>query len=32
MDDILTPRAPTDAFADRPDIGHSLRAALRGED
>ena len=31
MDDILAPRAPTDAFADRPDIGAQLRAALRAD-
>jgi short-subunit dehydrogenase len=31
MDDIVTPRNPTDPFADRPEIGERLRQALRGE-
>jgi len=31
MEDILTPRPPTDPFIDRPDLGAQLRAALRGE-
>jgi hypothetical protein len=28
MEDVLAPRAPTDAFIDRPDIGAQLRAEL----
>ena len=30
LEDIVTPRNPTDPFADRPEIGQRLRAALRG--
>lgn len=30
MEDILELRNPTDAFADRPDVGEQLRNALRG--
>lgn len=30
MEDILELRNPTDAFADRPEVGEQLRAALRG--
>lgn len=31
MDDVLQQRNPSDPFADRPDIGATLRASLRGE-
>lgn len=30
MEDILELRNPTDAFADRPEVGEQLRSALRG--
>ncbi len=30
MEDILLARNPTDPFAERPEIGAQLRAALRG--
>ena len=30
LEDIMTPRNPTDPFVARPDIGQQLRAALRG--
>jgi NAD(P)-dependent dehydrogenase (short-subunit alcohol dehydrogenase family) len=32
LEDIMTPRNPTDPFKDRPDIGAQLRAALREAD
>ncbi|MDH5538628.1 MAG: SDR family oxidoreductase [Rhizobacter sp.] len=32
MEDILTPRNPTDPFAGKPEIGDKLRAALRAAD
>jgi NAD(P)-dependent dehydrogenase (short-subunit alcohol dehydrogenase family) len=32
LEDIMTPRNPTDPFKDRPDIGAHLRAALREAD
>ncbi len=31
LEDIMTPRNPTDPFAARPDIGAKLKAELRGE-
>lgn len=31
MEDVLLQRNPTDAFADRPEIGAGLRAKLRGD-
>ena len=31
LEDIVTPRNPTDPFAAKPEIGAQLRAALRGE-
>lgn len=31
MEDVLQHRNPSDPFADRPDIGATLRASLRGE-
>ena len=30
MEDVLQPRNPSDPFADKPEIGAQLRAALRG--
>jgi hypothetical protein len=30
LEDIMTPRNPSDPFAARPEIGANLRAALRG--
>ena len=30
LEDVLTPRNPSDPFKDRPEIGQRLRAALRG--
>lgn len=30
LEDIMTPRNPSDPFADRPDVAAQLRAALRG--
>ena len=30
LEDIMTPRNPSDPFAARPEIGAQLRAALRG--
>jgi hypothetical protein len=30
LEDIMTPRNPTDPFAAKPEIGQQLRAALRG--
>ena len=32
LEDIMTPRNPTDPFKDRPDLGAQLRAALREAD
>ncbi len=32
LEDIMRPRNPTDPFADKPEIGAELRAALRGEE
>jgi NAD(P)-dependent dehydrogenase (short-subunit alcohol dehydrogenase family) len=32
LEDILTPRNPSDPFATRPDVGEKLREALRSED
>ena len=32
LEDIMTPRNPTDPFKDRPDLGTQLRAALREAD
>lgn len=32
LEDILTPRNPSDPFASRPDVGAELRAALRAAD
>jgi NAD(P)-dependent dehydrogenase (short-subunit alcohol dehydrogenase family) len=31
LEDIMTPRNPSDPFASRPDVGAELRAALRAE-
>ena len=31
LEDIMTPRNPTDPFAAKPEIGQQLRAALRGD-
>ena len=31
LEDIMRPRNPTDPFADKPEIGAELRAALRGD-
>jgi len=31
LEDIMTPRNPSDPFADRPEVGQQLRAALRAE-
>jgi NAD(P)-dependent dehydrogenase (short-subunit alcohol dehydrogenase family) len=31
LEDILTPRNPSDPFASRPDLGEGLRAALRAD-
>jgi NAD(P)-dependent dehydrogenase (short-subunit alcohol dehydrogenase family) len=32
LEDIMRPRNPTDPFADKPEIGAELRAALRGDE
>ncbi len=32
LEDIMTPRNPTDPFAAKPEIGEQLRSALRGTD
>ena len=32
LEDIMTPRNPSDPFASRPDVGSELRAALRASD
>jgi NAD(P)-dependent dehydrogenase (short-subunit alcohol dehydrogenase family) len=32
LEDIMRPRNPTDPFADKPEIGAELRAALRGQE
>jgi short-subunit dehydrogenase len=31
LEDLMTPRNPSDPFAARPDIGRQLRASLRGD-
>jgi hypothetical protein len=30
LEDVMQARNPTDPFAAKPEIGHQLRAALRG--
>ena len=32
LEDIMRPRNPSDPFADKPEIGAELRAALRGRE
>jgi NAD(P)-dependent dehydrogenase (short-subunit alcohol dehydrogenase family) len=32
LEDIMTPRNPTDPFAAKPELGQQLRAALKGQD